>query len=262
MDKRPISTVSLVGSGNLAHHVAVGFHAAGITIKEIWSKDHHHAAGLAELVKADVCTRLENLERDVDLVIISIKDDAIEEALKLIPKDLPAIVHTSGSVDMKVLSLHANNMGVFYPVQSFNKKEAMDWKKVPICVEANNDEFTEMLFNVSKKLSDQVEYLNSTQRIQLHMAAIFVNNFSNYLFALAYDLVTKQHLPFSLLIPLIKQTAERLDQSNPALLQTGPAKRKDEAVIRKHLELLEGNPEAKEVYEFLSNQIIKKDGGK
>lgn len=253
-----IKTVSIVGAGNLATHLAVGLNERGYDIKEIWSKDSTNAAILAKVVEASTCINLSDLNTDVDLVIVSVKDDAIEEVVKLLPTKLHSVIHTSGSLDMKVLNVGFENIGVLYPLQSFNKNEMADWRVVPVCVEANNDKFTNLLFELAKTLSNQVEYLNSTQRGQLHIAAVFANNFSNYLFSLAYEIAVKQHLPFSLLIPLIHQTAHRLSNENPFNLQTGPAQRNDVAVIKKHLEQLASNKNAQEVYEFLSNEIIKK----
>lgn len=258
MEEHTIKSVSFVGAGNLATHLGVGLQQNNFTIKEIWSKNISNAESLAKKINADVCADLSCLNKEIDLLLISVKDDALEEVVSMLPAHLPAVIHTSGSLEMKILNKNTNNVGVLYPLQSFNKVEVVNWKEVPICVEANNDRFTEQLFNLSKSLSGHVEYLNSTQRIQLHIAAIFTNNFSNYLYSLAYELVTKQHLPFSLLIPLIQQTGHRLGNIDPFLLQTGPAKRSDVELIKKHIELLSFNKEAREVYEFLSYEIIKK----
>lgn len=259
MAEGAIKSVSIIGAGNVATHLALGLNNRNFSIKEIWSKNISNAELLAKKINANVCSNLSQLNIETNLVIISVKDDSLEEVVAMLPAHLPAVVHTSGSLDMKILNETSNHIGVLYPLQSFNKDEAVNWKEVPICVEANSDHFTEQLFSLSKSLSGHVEYLNSTQRIQLHIAAIFANNFSNYIYSLAYQLATKQHLPFSLLIPLIQQTTNRLGNTDPFQLQTGPAKRNDVELIKKHIELLSSNKEAQEVYEFLSEEIRKKE---
>ncbi len=259
MGNSSIQTISFIGAGNVASHLARELHKKKLRIVQVWSGHLINSTSLAKEVDAEVCTDLSNLNLGVDLLIISVKDDALKEVIGQLPSNLVSVVHTSGSLEMKMLQNIAHNIGVFYPVQSFKKNELVDWKNVPICIEAGNDIFTEQLFALGKELSGQVEYLNSSQRVQLHVAAIFANNFSNYLFSIAYELLTKQKLPFSLLVPLIRQTAARLDQHDPFDLQTGPAKRQDLELIKKHVDLLASNKSAQEVYEFLSKEIIKKD---
>ena len=72
----------------------------------------------------------------------------------------------------------------------------------------------------------------------------------------------KRKLIFSLLHPLIRETANKINKVNPAEAQTGPAKRNDTQTINKHLELLSEYPEFQEIYKLLSNQITKKHHGK
>lgn len=258
MTSKKIESISFIGAGNVAASLAVGFKSCGLTINEIWSRQIANAELLAAKTNASVCKDIGNINKNVDLIVISVKDDVLLNVLEQLPQNLISIVHTSGSLDMKKLKNCSNNIGVLYPLQSFTKNENINWLDVPICVETNSDLFTDKLFELGKLLSKQVEYINSTQRIQLHIAAIFANNFSNYLYSLAYNIVTKQHLPFSLLLPLIKETTNRLNTNDPFLMQTGPAKRNDLALIKKHIELLKGNQNAKEVYGFLSDAIVNK----
>lgn len=257
MVNNKIQSVSFIGSGNVATHLAKALTLNGLNVVEVFSPQHEHANALARELNATVAASISSLQ-PVDLIIIAVKDDAIQDVVNQLSSPVKAVVHTSGSVDMNILKNKAEYIGVFYPVQSFRVSEPVNWPEIPICLEANNDAFTEALFQFSGLLSKNVSYLNSTQRIQLHIAAVMVNNFTNYMYSVSYDLVTKQHLSFALLLPLIKQTAARLSSADPITLQTGPAVRNDVTVIEKHLKLLEGNQEAKELYSFISDHIIKK----
>jgi predicted short-subunit dehydrogenase-like oxidoreductase (DUF2520 family) len=254
----PIKTISFIGAGNAATHLANAFFKAGISIGEIWSYHPENAAILAEQVGAKICTRINSLSTEVDLIIISVKDDAMETVIRQLPKGIESIVHTSGSMEMKLLKDASVNSGVFYPLQSFNKKEQINFLEIPICIEASNDPFSAELFQLARLISTNVEYVNSSQRAYLHIAAVIANNFTNYMYSAAYDLVTEKKIPFSLLIPLIKNTSNRLENVDPFLKQTGPAKRSDEELIRSHLKMLESNPELKELYQFISDRIKKK----
>lgn len=257
MQYNQIKSISFIGSGNVATHLAKVVKEHGIQVKEIYSPTYANALQLANEVAATAVKNMSDLKA-VDLLVISVKDDVIDVVANQLSKGHVALVHTSGAVDLKVLSGKADNVGVFYPLQSFRKTDSVNWSEVPICIEAGNDQFAEQLFAFGNLISNQVSYLNSTQRLHLHVAAVMVNNFSNYLFAMAHEVVTKQNLSFGLLLPLIRHTALRLTQADPMQLQTGPAIRNDMDVIQHHINLLSGNPEARELYKFMSEQIIKK----
>ena len=65
----------------------------------------------------------------------------------------------------------------------------------------------------------------------------------------------KEHLDFNLLKPLIGETAQRLAFTSPRSVLTGPAVRKDDVTIEKHLQLLAGHPALKHIYEQLTGSI-------
>jgi predicted short-subunit dehydrogenase-like oxidoreductase (DUF2520 family) len=253
-----IRSVSFIGAGNVASHLATGLFKKGMNIHQVWSRNSKNSVALASQVNAEVCEDLSQIKTNTDLFIISVKDDAMEHVLKQLPASIPAIVHTSGSLPIQLLEGLSQNTGVLYPLQSFNKDEVLDWNTIPICIEASNTDFSNRLSELAQLLSAHVEYVESAQRVQLHIAAVFANNFTNYLFSMAYELVAQQNIPFSLLTPLIRQTAERLGNSDPFLLQTGPARRNDTELIKKHIALLSSNPEAAELYDFITQKIIKK----
>jgi predicted short-subunit dehydrogenase-like oxidoreductase (DUF2520 family) len=255
-----IKTISIIGAGNVGTHLGKAFLKAGFNIKEVWSHQQKNAALLADLLQAKTCLEVGKISTDVDLILISVKDDHLEEVIRELPPNVSSIVHTSGSLEMKLLDGKAKNTGVFYPLQSFNKTEEVDFTNLPICIEASNDNFSDQLFELGNRISGHVEYINSTQRAYLHIAAVFANNFGNYIFSVAYELAAKKNISFQLLLPLIRNTALRLGSEDPFIKQTGPAKRNDLKLIQKHMELLKDDPEAKEMYEFISEKIKKKSG--
>ena len=65
-----------------------------------------------------------------------------------------------------------------------------------------------------------------------------------------------QQLGFDLIRSLIAETAAKVQAHLPAEVQTGPAIRKDEITIQKHLELLKDQPQFQEIYRLLSQSIV------
>jgi predicted short-subunit dehydrogenase-like oxidoreductase (DUF2520 family) len=178
----------------------------------------------------------------------------IAENLRL---DGKLVVHTSGSVEMGVLRSVSQETGVLYPLQTFTTKRSLSFRKIPLCIEASNQANLQLLSDLAGRLSLKVYPMDSSERKVLHVAAVFASNFTNFMYAISRDFLTQNHLPFDLIRPLIEQTAKNARHDNPFLLQTGPAVREDENVMREHLRLLEGNPDYSEIYNLISKNIIK-----
>lgn len=251
--------ISLIGAGNVGSHLAQRFHALEIPIKQICSRTHTSALELAKLVDAEAVEKVEDLEVDVDLVILSVPDDQIEIISDKIKKSKTLVVHTSGSISREVLDIHENR-GVFYPLQSFRKNKPIDWQDIPVCVDANSNEQLVFLEELGNKISEKVYRLKDRQRASLHVAAVFANNFSNHMLHLAERIAKREDVPFELLQPLIRETLNRVEGNLPSQMQTGPAKRGDKDVIQRHLDFLEPFADERRLYDLLSEHIQEIDG--
>ena len=95
--------------------------------------------------------------------------------------------------------------------------------------------------DLGEKISNKVYELEDEKRIVLHIAAVFVNNFTNQLFKMADDILEKENLSFDVLKPLIQETVNKIHHYAPSDMQTGPAKRGDLITIQKHLDYLNKN---------------------
>lgn len=198
---------------------------------------------------------------DADLYIIAVSDDAIESLSKQLSFTNRLVVHTSGSLSIRFLS-NNNRRGVFYPLQSFSKSSELSFSQVPICIEANDKNDRELLKTVAEALGSPSYMISSEQRQTLHLAAVFVNNFTNQLYRLAHELTDEKSLDFELLKPLILETAKKVQTLSPYRAQTGPAKRNDKKTIKKHLKLLQEHPKFQDIYQILSTSIQNTHGKK
>jgi hypothetical protein len=68
----------------------------------------------------------------------------------------------------------------------------------------------------------------------LHVAAVFVNNFTNHLYQIGQEICQEHQVPFEILNPLITETAQKIMLLSPSEAQTGPAKRNDTETIEAH----------------------------
>lgn len=249
--------ITLIGSGNMAWNLGHALHQHGQIIQQVISKTPESAYELAAKLKAKSTSLLSELDQTSDIILLCVKDEAIEQVASKINVNRQVVAHCSGSIPVEVLSKASFCYGVFYPLQTFTKNALKDFMDVPVCVEGCTKETEEILFTLAYSISNQVHRISSIQRLHLHLAAVIANNFTNFLYVSAKEILDRHHLPFDLLKPLITETAKNVQQYDPSQMQTGPAKRHDEAVIQKHLELLANNPEWQQLYNLLSNLIQK-----
>jgi predicted short-subunit dehydrogenase-like oxidoreductase (DUF2520 family) len=248
--------ITIIGSGNVATHLAAAFKNAGHCIVQVYSRNMQNAALLAYHVNAEAIADLKNISDETDLFIISVNDDAIPFIAHELAKYQKLTVHTSGATDLEVLSTLISSSGVFYPLQTLSKSKEVDFWQVPLCIEGVDEKTTNDLAQLAQTISNKVYPINSAQRKILHLAAVFACNFPNYLYDAARQLLEQHQLEFDLLRPLILETAEKVQHNIPADVQTGPAVRNDEYTMETHLQLLADEPRLKMIYEVLSQAII------
>jgi predicted short-subunit dehydrogenase-like oxidoreductase (DUF2520 family) len=251
--------ITIIGSGNVATHLAAAFKNAGHNIVQVYSRDMHNASLLAYHVRAEAIDNLEQINPETDLFVIAVKDDVIESIASVLAKYQKLIVHTSGATDIYVLLKYTQNAGVFYPLQTFSKTKEVNFSTVPLCIEGANEQIASQLNELADTVTQNVYRIISAERKTLHLAAVFACNFPNYLYYLSQQLLADQKLPFELLRPLILETAEKVQEYLPASVQTGPAVRNDEKTMNAHLQLLHENSELQQLYKLLSQGIIKMD---
>lgn len=242
--------VVLLGSGNVATHLAKAFlKSNNIKLVQVYSRKNIPDFFIKKSIEI---THDLSQVKNADLYIIAISDDSISTFSKQLNLNNKLVVHTSGSVAMDSLQCNTRK-GVFYPLQTLSKGAKIKFKEIPICLESENKNDYKLLEQVAKSISKKVYNINSEQRKHLHLAAVFVNNFTNHLYKIGNDICTEKEVSFKILKPLIQETAKKIKYLSPDKAQTGPAKRNDKKTIKKHLELL--NKEQKEIYNLLSKSI-------
>lgn len=245
--------ITIIGSGNIAHHLIRTFQSnEAIEIVQVFARKA--ASVEAVMPKEKITSDFKELKKS-DLYIISVSDDVIFEVSDKLPFSDRLVVHTSGTKPMNILS-DKNRKGVFYPLQTFSKNKEVNFNEIPICLETENKEDFGLLEKVAKSVSDKVFAVDSEKRKALHVSAVFVSNFVNYLYSIGNEICTENDIPFDILKPLIIEVADKIRHLTPEQAQTGPAKRGDWQTINTHLEFLKNNPENQELYKMITQAII------
>jgi len=242
--------IALIGTGNLATHLAAALQNS--TTIDLVQWIGRKTTPPKQATKGLYFTHYQDAIK-TDLCLIAVTDDAIPSvAEQLINIDV-LVAHTAGATSIHALK-PIKRRGVLYPLQSFKENFPVDWTSTPICIEATNPKDLKLLKTLASQLSESVHQITESQRLQLHTAAVFSNNFCNHMIGVSQHITTKAALPFSLLHPLLKETFERSFLTRATDLQTGPAKRNDTLTQHKHLSVL--SKKDAELYRILSQSIF------
>ncbi len=261
MEDKPLK-IALVGTGNVAWYLANAFMQTAHQIVEIYGRNSTKANELAANSNAFAKENLNFKESQAEIILLAVSDNALPEITAQIQLNRNQIVaHTSGSTSMRIFeNLQSQaKFGVFYPLQTFSKDRKVARQEVPLCIEGNTTETAIRLEVLAKTISRKVYLISSEKRLKLHLAAVFANNFVNHLLGIAQEILQNENLPFELLGPLIQETFSKvIEAENIYAIQTGPARRNDQIIIQKHLQLLQNDTQKLKIYEIISESIRSK----
>ena len=246
--------ITIVGAGNVGTVLGRLLKEKRHTINEVFSRNHFQAIKLADELQGRVCNNLEQINKQSDVYIVAVSDDAVDAVSASLRLDKQIILHTSGSVSIGRLRNVSENFGVLYPLQSL-RKETGHTPSVPFLVDANNEHTLQQISDLALSISPNVIVADDEKRLHYHLAAVIVSNFTNHLYALAKQYTDLNEIDFKLLMPLIEEIVRRLHDYEPAKMQTGPAARGDINTIEKHLALLGQFPQLRGVYAAMTESI-------
>ncbi|MCD1115489.1 Rossmann-like and DUF2520 domain-containing protein [Chryseobacterium turcicum] len=241
----------IIGSGNVAYHLAKAFTQNGISLAQIFGRNEKELQKIS--LELNIPYSTQKLE-DADLYIICVSDSSVEDVSKIIIKKNALVAHTSGSLPKEIL-IGEYRKSSFYPLQTFSKSKDLDYKKIPFFIETENEEDQKTLTDLASKISENVMESSHEKRKYIHLTAVFACNFVNHLFARAKEISDAQEIPFDYFLPLINETVQKISEIEPKSAQTGPAVRNDQRVLELHEQLLKD--ESLEIYKTM-NQSIKK----
>lgn len=256
--------IVLIGSGNLAFHLGKTLSTLpGYPLVQVYARSVSQARALGQKFKCKATHKPEDIEKNAGLYIICVTDDQVASVGQSLAAHLPQaslVVHTSGSTSSLVLAGWFPNSGVLYPLQTFTKDKKIAFSTIPWLISGTGKKTTELLQRAVGIWSKKVVVVNDEARLRLHLCAVLVNNFPNFIYDLANRFLDRHGLEFDWLIPLMEETLAKVKSISPVLAQTGPAKRHDKGVIDLHLALLknENEEDLYQIYKLLSEMIWKK----
>ncbi len=248
--------IVIIGSGNVGSVLGRLCKQNEHEIIQVFSRNANQAVLLAKELKCALTDQLNCIDTEADLYLVALTDAALVDLKNHLFLGNKLILHTAGSVSKEVLKDISLQYGVLYPLQSL-RKEMTYSEDIPFVIDGNSDAVKSQITDFVKTISSNFSFATDEERIKLHLAAVIVSNFTNHLYALAEHFCNIEKIDFSLLWPLVKETARRVQVISPSIVQTGPAVRKDMLTIEKHISLLANHPELKALYQNMTDSIMK-----
>jgi predicted short-subunit dehydrogenase-like oxidoreductase (DUF2520 family) len=246
--------IVLIGSGNTATVLGRKSLAAGHRILQVYSRSENHANRLAHRLNAKTVTSVPSIEKNADLMLIALQDDAVADFVQTLGETQSLLTHTAGALSIHEVSNVSDRYGVLYPLQSL-RKEIENLPVLTLLVDGNSPSTRGHLTDFASGIAENVIPADDNTRLKYHLAATLVNNFTNHLFAVAESFCEKENISFAVLQPLMEETVMRLRYISPRAAQTGPAFRNDQKTLDKHRNLMSNYPELLEFYEMFTKEI-------
>ncbi len=144
--------------------------------------------------------------------------------------------------------------GVLYPMQTFSKDRAVNFREIPCFIEAGDANTLEVIKQLASNISDHVQEVSSDKRKKLHLAAVFACNMVNHCYRLAEKVLEEEDIDFSLYQPLIQETANKVKELSPRKAQTGPMVRYDKTIMDAQIALI-NDERTRQIYRLMADSI-------
>ena len=247
--------ISFIGAGRVAGALAKELYNRGFIIREVASKTGSGARNLA-----DLCNASPNYDlafTGADIIVVAVPDDAVKGVLEQLRCDEDTIVvHTTGSLGLDIFPAHLRRTGVFYPLQTFSEGRCLEFSKIPFFLETSDPSVSAVLKNMAGSIGGEVHFIDARSRSLLHVAAVFVSNFNNYMLTAGKKIASEAGFGLEILQPLINETIQKAFEKGPEFSQTGPAIRNDKGTIEKHIDLLSFSPDLQNLYREVTKSLM------
>ena len=246
--------IAIIGGGNVAYTFCKLLKSKGIEPYCVFVRNPEKAAKMREDLDVETVSGYAKV-LESDLAIIAVNDDAISDVAANLVDYKGLVVHTSGTKSSNLLN-GSLRYGVFYPLQTMSKEREISFDTLPLLIYANSPDDVELLSQFAKHFSNNVAFCDDEQRKVIHLAAVYVSNFTNVMLEIGEKLLNKNGLSLDLMRPLVNEMIRKSFEMSPEKALTGPARRGDFATIGAHEKMLADNPDELAIYMILTDYII------
>ncbi len=268
--KLNVTTVSLVGAGNLAQAIGPALKKAGYRVEQVVARNNpesmRRARRLAKRLGATV-TRLDEFVPASDLIWLCHTDDALAPTSKMLARKSgwrgKVVLHSSGALTsdvLKPLTRAGAHTASLHPMMTFVPGTAPKLAGVPFAVEGDKQAVAAAK-QIVKDLEAEVFEIKGSAKVLYHA----LGSFSSPL--VVATLVTAERVGQAagltlaqtrkIIGPILQQTMNNYLKGGPAAAFSGPIKRGDIETVKRHLRELRRVPLGQDVYRALVKSALK-----
>jgi predicted short-subunit dehydrogenase-like oxidoreductase (DUF2520 family) len=248
--------ISFAGAGKVASALCGRIFETGVKIDLIVSLTEERGQFLADSCEA-LWSPVPEFPPSTEIIIVAVPDHRLKNVLKNLRCSANTlVVHTAGSFGLEVFPENLTKKGVFYPLQTFSPERKIDFTDLPLLLESSDRKSAVLLEELAASIGGKTYFFSTEQRIMIHLAAVFICNFTNHMLTNGKKIADRSGVPFEIFYPLLRETMSKAMDTGPEKSQTGPAVRNDQNTIEKHMDLLSFSPELKKIYREITMSII------
>jgi len=241
---------SVIGAGNLGTHLIYALVARGYGLTTIYKKSKYG------LFPGAISENTEHMVAHSDFIVIATQESKIPEVVNVLHEasDLNGkiVFHTANALTSDSLALlreKGAQVASFSPLQtfsSFNMDTPADVFAGIYFLAEGDPEALILAQEMATSLAANLVKVAKDKKVYFHMAAVAASNFLISILKLAERQLQKTDTisppaDIHMLLPLIYRTLENVRVNGVDASLTGPCKRKETAIIQKHLQLLDAN---------------------
>jgi predicted short-subunit dehydrogenase-like oxidoreductase (DUF2520 family) len=266
--KNPRISLTVIGLGPVGQAVACALSRSGKFDLILIGRDRAGEKRLAKALKSQYLSNIKQLAQDSGIVIICIKDNQIKSFIRQYVRLKPnwsrfTVLHTSGVLGSDVLKPLASkgaSVAAWHPYQTFPRRGWQpDFAGVTFGI-SGDARAMRVAGRLTRMLGGKPLRIRDEDRVLYHLSAVLACGFVAADLEMAVRVLKKIGLSekraLEAIMPIATQTLKNATALGPARALTGPAVRKDEATIRKHLQALRKNdPDLAQVYTAVSRYL-------
>ena len=263
--------ILIIGNGKLGFQLARHLSASGNTGKpypynatvELWARNPEKKAAEAQKYGINLSGDLKKSYQEAALIILAVSDASINLVAGQLAEygetDSKMVFHCSGTTTIRAISVYFTYSAILWPIQTFSADyQAERWQNAPLVSPATNVPALKAAELVARLINGRSPFVLTDQQRQItHLGAVWANNFTNHLLAHLTEISQEVGIPLALFSPILAQTLANFSLGQSGSSQTGPASRNDLATIETHLNLLALHPESQNLYNVLTQSILK-----
>lgn len=231
--------IAIIGMGRVGSPLAAALESAGHTVSRL--NRAQTKSGSIDL-------------GEQDLAFLTVPDQELGALISNIDAHpVLGLAHCAAQVQNKELG---ENVGMFHPLMSFRGGESPAiFSQCPVGV-SGSTELLPKLVEIAKSIEAEPITIDETHKEKYHLAAMFSSVFPYLMLMTTLKLGRETGLSHEqsqkAFGPLYMQALDYFKENRGNNAITGPVSRGDVQTVRRHMDILQSNPELQQVYRHLT----------